>query len=258
MQVRINDKIFDLTMAQEKTEELNGYRRKVITLHLTNTNYNDVSAVFVGGSAFSIVDDQQIEYQKKEYTSAGPITDNRDGNIIVKMGKANTKEQDLQNEVNSVNATVVKLVGKPIETAEEVTDIRDQIEQAVALMPDQEAAKAPSLSKPWVVDEDVNVDDRRYYAPKLYKCRQAHRTQISWTPDLYPAGWVVIDIEHAGTKEDPISASAGMEYEYGKYYLDPTDEKIYLCKRDGKHDGEKEVLHFLPHELVNINFVLSE
>ena len=33
-----------------------------------------------------------------------------------------------------------------------------------------------------------------------------------------------------------------MEYEYGKYYFDPEDSKIYLCERTGEESGGKIVL----------------
>ena len=43
-----------------------------------------------------------------------------------------------------------------------------------------------------------------------------------------------------------------MEYEYSKYYLDPEDEKTYLCKR-GEETGSI-VLYYLPHELIGQYF----
>lgn len=50
--------------------------------------------------------------------------------------------------------------------------------------------------------------------------------------------------------ENPITAARGMEYVYGKYYRDPEDSKLYLCKRIGEAEGGTIVLQFLPHELV--------
>ena len=50
----------------------------------------------------------------------------------------------------------------------------------------------------------------------------------------------------------PFPAARGMEYEYGKYYLDPEDEKTYLCKR-GEETGSI-VLYYLPHELIGQYF----
>ena len=66
--------------------------------------------------------------------------------------------------------------------------------------------------------------------------------------------WAVVDITHAGTAEDPIPAARGMEYEYGKIYLDPEDGKRYLCKRTGEAEGGKITLHYLPHELIGQYF----
>lgn len=130
------------------------------------------------------------------------------------------------------------------------------MEAGAAILTDGEAAKIPSLSKKWVVGEVVNVDDRRYYEPtqRLYKCRQAHTTQADWTPDQTPALWAVVDVDHAGTVDDPIPAARGMDYIYGKYYKDPEDEKIYLCTRLGEEEGEIINLQYLPHELIGHYF----
>ncbi len=122
--------------------------------------------------------------------------------------------------------------------------------------PDEQAAEIPTLYPAWKTGEAVEVDDRRCYEPdgRLYKCRQAHTTQADWTPDVTPAMWAVIDVSHAGTAGDPIPASRGMDYIYGKYYLDPEDGKTYLCKREGEEEGGTVNLQFLPHELVGQYF----
>lgn len=65
-----------------------------------------------------------------------------------------------------------------------------------------------------------------------------------------------VEWEYAGTQDDPIPAAAGMEYEYGKYYRDPTDSKVYLCERTGEAAGGKITLDALPHELVGQYFTL--
>ncbi len=127
---------------------------------------------------------------------------------------------------------------------------------AAADYPDEQAAAVPTLYPAWKSGEAVEVDDRRYYEPdgKLYKCRQAHTTQADWTPDVTPAMWAVIDVAHAGTVEDPIPASRGMDYVYGKYYRDPEDGKTYLCKRTGEEEGGTINLQYLPHELIGNYF----
>ena len=127
---------------------------------------------------------------------------------------------------------------------------------------DKDAANMPTLYPKWEVGITVKENERYYYEAdgKLYRVNvgHGHTTQADWTPDKTPAMWTVIDVVHAGTKEDPIPASKGMEYEYGKYYLDPEDEKIYLCQRTGEQAGNKITLQYLPHELISHYFVLAE
>ena len=117
-------------------------------------------------------------------------------------------------------------------------ELMRQIGVSVALaaqkteLTDQEALKTKNLQKPWKVGENVIEGDRRQYDGLLYKCRQAHTTQEDWTPDVYQAGWEVIDEEHAGTQEDPIPWSTGMHPEEGKYYIE--GELIAKCIEDPK------------------------
>ena len=136
--------------------------------------------------------------------------------------------------------------------------VRSVVEAGAATLSDGEAAKMPSLSKMWVVGEQVEPGDRRYYEPTglLYKVRegQGHTTQADWTPDQTPAMWAVIDVDHAGTLEDPIPAAKGMDYIYGKDYSDPEDGRIYLCKRTGEEPGGTINLQYLPHELIGQYF----
>ena len=75
------------------------------------------------------------------------------------------------------------------------------------------------------------------------------------TPNIVPAVFVAINKTNAGTIDDPIPAVRGMEYEYGKYYLDNEDGKIYICKR-GEETGTI-VLQYLPHELIGHYFELA-
>ena len=68
--------------------------------------------------------------------------------------------------------------------------------------------------------------------------------------------------EHAGTHEDPIpvpdtATTAGMEYEYGKYYSE--NGTVYLCKRGGVENpeemyGQKETLYYAPSKMVGQYF----
>lgn len=257
MQVTVNSTTFSLLSAHAATEELKGFRRDVISLTIEAT-YAEAAAEFTDGATFVVVDDSVTpaeEHSYADHTMAGAITDNRDGTVTVKMGKANTAEQDAQEEAKAANEMIVAIAGAPVTDVEMV---RSVVEAGAATLSDGEAAKMPSLSPKWVVGEAVEPGDRRYYEPTglLYKVRegQGHTTQADWTPDQTPAMWAVIDVEHAGTLEDPIPAAKGMDYIYGKYYSDPEDGKNYLCKRKGEEPGGTINLQYLPHELIGQYF----
>ena len=138
--------------------------------------------------------------------------------------------------------------------------LRPFIVKASASLSDEDALKAKELYARWAPDMVVEPGDRLVFAvdgvDKLYRVNegQGHTTQLGWEPDKTPALFTVIDETHAGTKEDPIPASRGMEYTYGLYYTDPEDSKLYLCERTGATVGSKITLQYLPHELIGQYF----
>lgn len=185
------------------------------------------------------------EWDNSAYSLSGAITDHRDDTVSIKMGKPT--------ETESAKATVTALAGEPVTYARAV-ELRPIIEQAAVSLSDGEAASVPELITAWAYPVAYAEGDRRSYGGKVYKCRQAHTSQVDWTPEKTPNLWAVIDAEHAGTQNDPIPAARGMEYEYGKYYLDGEDGKVYLCERTGEQAGGKITLQYLPHELVGNYF----
>lgn len=144
--------------------------------------------------------------------------------------------------------------------------LRPYIEKAMQYLPDSDALQAKTLYPKWEdlvklgkVDTDGKPGYRFYYDGELYKCVYGNpEFQTSWVPGIYTSAiYTRIDETHAGTLEDPIPAARGMEYIYGKYYLDPEDGKTYLCQRTGEADGGAIQLAYLPHELVGHYFVES-
>ena len=117
------------------------------------------------------------------------------------------------------------------------------------------ASEHAELFAEWAYPIDYTEGQLRRHNGKLYKCRRAHTSQEGWNPSLTPAMWTVVDVTHAGTLDDPIPAARGMEYEYGKHYLDPEDGAVYRCARTGEASGGKVTLQYLPHELVGQYFI---
>ena len=235
---------------------------KTITITMTHA---EVAALLHDNTPWSIVQRETVdvldeqgqptgetkevvnEYDNSAYSLAGDITDHRDGTVSIKMGKPTESELSA--------ATVTELVGQSI-TPQRAARLRPMIEAAATSLPDSEAAAAVELFPKWEYPHDYVVGDRvnDISTNKLYKCVQAHTSQALWEPAATPALWVVIDVTHAGTQDDPIPASRGMEYEYGKYYLDSEDGKTYLCERIGEQAGGKITLQYLPHELIGNYF----
>lgn len=134
--------------------------------------------------------------------------------------------------------------------------------------PDQAAANAPEFYPAFedVVGTYQKKGARVRYTvnnkPALYKLTCEDQTEAgtlileSWNPVDAASIWTAIDIEHEGTLGDPIPAVAGMEYVYGKYYIE--GETVYICKRTGEAEGGTIVLQFLPSQLVGQYFEVVE
>lgn len=243
-------------------EDRDWNRRSTRTVHLV-MSVSEAAALLPSGTPWSIVQRDTVpaydeetgeqtgteevvqEQDSSEYGIAGPITDRRDGTVSIKMGKPT--------EAEASAATVTALVGESI-TPQRAVELRPVIEAAAVSLSDGEAAKAAELFPAWAYPVSYTAGERVNDGGRLYKCVQAHTSQEGWNPAAAPALWVVVDVEHAGTVDDPIPAARGMEYEYGKHYLDGEDGKTYKCERTGEAAGGKIVLQYLPHELVGQYF----
>jgi hypothetical protein len=259
--IKVNNTEYPATVNGNRTDR-SWDGRDTKTIYLT-MSHDAVAALLPDNTPWSIVQRDMVdvldeqgkptgetkevvnEYDNSEYSLAGDITDHRDGTVSIKMGKPT--------ETESAKATVTALAGEPVTYARAV-ELRPIIEQAAVSLSDGEAASVPELITAWAYPVAYAEGDRRSYGGKVYKCRQAHTSQVDWTPEKTPNLWAVIDAEHAGTQNDPIPAARGMEYEYGKYYLDGEDGKVYLCERIGEAAGGKIVLQYLPHELLGQYF----
>lgn len=206
------------------------------------------------GSPTGQTEEVVTEEDMSAYSLAGDITDHRDGTVSIKMGKPTESELSA--------ATVTALVGQSI-TPQRAARLRPMIEQASASLSDGEAAKSPELFPRWAdhIGETVKPGDRRSDMDEsgvlhVYRVNkgQGHTTQENWPPHSTPAMWTIINVDHVGTQDDPIPAARGMEYEYGLYYKDPEDTKLYKCERIGEAAGGKIVLQYLPHELLGQYF----
>ena len=138
-------------------------------------------------------------------------------------------------------------------------DIIELMVQVRPILSDKLALKFKGMYPDWKTDIDITQEDidkgrNRYKVGDiLYRTITPHTTQENWKPGIETLSvWVAVDETHEGTLKDPIPAVAGMEYEYGKYYIE--GETIYLMNRQGMSEGEKITLAYLPSQLVGQYF----
>lgn len=268
--IKINGQEYPATCVYNYKDR-NWDMRETQTVHLTMP-YAQAAALLPSGTPWSVVmretqdkldndgnptgqtEEVVTEEDMSEYSIAGDITDHRDGTVSIKMGKPT--------DIETAVGTVVALTGEVV-TMARAAELRPVIEAAATSLSDGEAAKAVELFPRWAdhIGETVKPGDRRSDMDEsgvlhVYRVNkgQGHTTQENWPPHSTPAVWTIINVDHAGTQDDPIPAARGMEYTYGLYYKDPEDTKLYLCERIGEAAGGKIVLQYLPHELVGTYF----
>lgn len=82
----------------------------------------------------------------------------------------------------------------------------------------------------YTAGEDRNPPVKVQWKGKLYRCLQAHTSQVDWAPDMATSLWTEVCETHAGTMNDPIHYDGNMALEAGKYYAQ--NGEVYLCTRD--------------------------
>lgn len=113
-----------------------------------------------------------------------------------------------------------------------IRKIRALIEKASASLQDEDALEAVELFPLWSVGIEYAADTRVRYEDRLYRCEQAHTSQIGWEPPAVPALWT----EVAKPGEIPVwrqPTGAQDAYRIGDlvHYPDK-DGPVYRCTID--------------------------
>ena len=110
--------------------------------------------------------------------------------------------------------------------------LRALIEKAAISLSDEDALGGVELFPAWTADTSYALDVRVRYGDKLYKCVQAHTSQIGWEPPTVPALWT----EVAKPGEIPVwkqPTGAQDAYRLGeKVWYPEKDTTIYISKID--------------------------
>ena len=70
--------------------------------------------------------------------------------------------------------------------------LRALIEKAAVSLSDEDALGGVELFPAWAADTSYTRNVRVRYGDKLYKCVQAHTSQIGWEPPNVPALWTEV------------------------------------------------------------------
>ena len=109
-------------------------------------------------------------------------------------------------------------------------EYRRNIETVVQSLNGNTAWEMLSFYPEWAADTEYSTGYKVQRGSRLWRCIQAHTSQIGWEPENAASLWTEICESHSGTLEDPIPYNGNMALESGKYYSQ--DGKVYRCTRD--------------------------
>lgn len=204
---------------------------KSVTLAMT---YDEANKLFVNDIVWSVEGDyldtdgvNLIHYKTdlSDYALAGPIIDNRDGTVTIKMGKYTEKE-----------LLTIPIATVPC-TYNEAMQLRSVIEEAAQSLSDEIALTTKSFYPKWeeLVQKNFVSNQPGFkfqYDNNLYKTVSENSAFVShWIPGQGTESlYMRIDEIHSGLLNDPIPYNGNMILENTKYYIQ--DNNIYLCIRD--------------------------
>lgn len=229
----------------EKTEYLDGARRSVATITTTGIDYAQAAELFAEGAVWSIVEGDQTYDVWNAYTKAGPITDNRDGTLLVKMGMADTAEQAAVKQAQQAARRAALVAGTEIDSDGDAAAVRSQVEglfQAAALDDDQKISHR-NLCKAWEAGKH-EVGESYTALGQIWECFQAYDNGTF--PDIEPGqpAWFTFNRPlHGKTPETAMAWVAPMgahDIYKAEEYMIWTDGKTYRCVKETNFSPEEQ------------------
>lgn len=244
--LKINDTLYPASFRMRGQDSDWGGRGSIaITLGWT---YEQAESYFRDGVEFYQVN-QAVSYadadgqtvtpepettDRSEFEVAGPITDNRNGTVTVKMGKA------LAGDINSA------LTGGGSLTTQEAKALRGKMEavyeKATPAMTADEAIRFMDLCKAWESGSHKTGEVYRANG-QLWQCIQDYDNAIY--PDIVPGGsaWGTFHKPYHGTSQETAMLWAAPTGAHDMYlageYMIWTDGKVYKCLSGTAYNPEE-------------------
>lgn len=248
-QIRINGQVHDVTISGMSMDMAwSGRGSKSITLSM---DYTTAMETFVDDVEWSILyqppeyidpDTQETvkpdieEYDNSDYCVAGPVTDNRDGTVTVKMGKPTAEE------------TLSTLTGGASPSSAEVKTMRASMEtmyqaQSSSMTTDQQISNR-FMAPVWSPGDHKSGEIYCTTPDSIWRCRQDYNN--STFPDITPESesWYTFNIPLHGTKPETAlpfvpPKEAESRYKQGEYMV-WTDGSIQHCVRDTSYGPDED------------------
>ena len=117
-------------------------------------------------------------------------------------------------------------------TRAKAKQLRQLIEQLAVTLADETALTGVELFPAWVAGKAYAVDDRAQYNGILYKCVQAHTSQVDWMPSATPALWKTVSLDEYPEWVQPAGAhdayNIGDKVTYnGQHYVCTSNANVY-------------------------------
>ena len=81
---------------------------------------------------------------------------------------------------------------------EAAKSVRAVMDQAGAMLTDEQAVTVPALYRLWEIGVEYALDTRVQYNGTLYKCITVHTSQETWNPADAPSLWTKVLIDPSG------------------------------------------------------------
>lgn len=112
--------------------------------------------------------------------------------------------------------------------------VRAVMDQAGAMLTDEQAATVPTLYRAWEIGVEYALDTRVQYNGTLYKCITAHTSQETWNPVDAPSLWTKVLTSDTGEIlpwEQPDSTNPYMTGDKvthnGKTWISDVDNNVW-------------------------------
>lgn len=130
-------------------------------------------------------------------------SNNQGGLVVTFMGEQNTENyfsgDNIQDALNYFNMYLkdnqiycrtneeLALTEAGISTIEEAEQLRQELNEIISEMTDEEAVERPILFPNWKTGKEYTVNERVRYGGRIFKVLQNHTSQDDWTPSRAPS-----------------------------------------------------------------------